>query len=252
LHLASGFDGRHAKLVAMRKRPRNATKPREVSALLFDYGGTLAFLDFELLASEFSRPGRKLDAHTMEKAEYIGRQELDRILTGSRSPDIDGAYRNFLRSWLLAVGIPAEEFEECAARFRAIHQEATLWRVIESGTFELLEKLRSKGLRLGIVSNAQGQVEDDCKRFGLAPYFDVIIDSHVVGVEKPDPRIFEIALKRLGVAAENALYAGDIYAIDMLGAHAAGIEGKLVDRMDLYDWVDHTKIRGVHELHLTD
>ena len=50
-----------------------------------------------------------------------------------------------------------------------------------------------------IVSNAEGQVEADAKRFGLAKFFDVIIDSHVVGVAKPDPQIFQLALERLGV-----------------------------------------------------
>ena len=75
------------------------------------------------------------------------------------------------------------------------------------------------------MSNAEGQVEADAKRFGLAKFFDVIIDSQVVGVEKPDPRIFQLALERLGVGPDEVQFTGDIYSIDIEGARAAGIEG---------------------------
>src|SRR5205823_9691809 len=133
-----------------------------------------------------------------------------------------------------------------------LHVEEMLWRVIRPGTREALEKFRRAGFKLAIVSNADGRVEDHCRRYGIAVHFDTIIDSQVVGIEKPDPRIFHLALDRLGVRPEEALFAGDIYAIDMIGARAAGIEGKLMDIMDLYHWVEHAKIRGIHEFHLLD
>jgi HAD superfamily hydrolase (TIGR01509 family) len=151
-----------------------------------------------------------------------------------------------------AAGIPDEEFRECAAKFSAIHREATLWRVVRPGTFETLEAFKSAGYRLAIVSNAEGQVEADAKRFGLAPFFDVIIDSHIVGVAKPDPRIFQIALERLGVAPDEVRFAGDIYSIDVEGARAAGIEARLVDQHRRYTWVEHEKIRHIGELHRID
>ena len=124
--------------------------------------------------------------------------------------------------------------------------------MVRPGTFEALEAFKSAGYRLAIVSNAEGQVEADAKRFGLAPYFDVIIDSHVVGVAKPDPRIFQIALERLGVAPDEVRFAGDIYSIDVEGARAAGIEARLVDQHRRYTWVDHEKIRHIGELHRID
>ncbi len=225
----------------------------KLKALLFDFGGTLAFLDFELLAREFSREGRKLDALALEHAEYAGRAAIDRVLmSGPKKQADSAAYEHFFRGWMTAAGIPQEEFGECAAKFGAIHREATLWRVVRAGTFEALEAFKSAGYRLAIVSNAEGQVEADAKRFGLAPYFDVIIDSHVVGVAKPDPRIFQIALERLGVAADEVRFAGDIYSIDVEGARAAGIEARLVDQHRRYTWVDHEKIRHIGELHRID
>lgn len=226
-----------------------AKREKIPKALLFDFGGTLAFLDYELLAREFSREGRKLDALALEHAEYAGRAAIDRhLMSEGNAHATNAAYELFFRGWMAAAGIPEEEFRECAAKFAAIHREATLWRVVRPGTFEALDAFKSAGYKLAIVSNAEGQVEDDAKRFGLAKYFDVIIDSHVVGVAKPHPRIFQIALERLGVAPDEVRFAGDIYSIDVEGARAAGIEARLVDQHRRYTWVEHQKIRHIGEM----
>ena len=227
-------------------------RKKKLKALLFDFGGTLAFLDYELLAREFSREGRRLDALALEHAEYAGRAAIDRHLMTDGNKVVSGAYEQFFRGWMEAAGIPEEEFRECAARFTAIHREATLWRVVRPGTFEALEAFKSAGYKLAIVSNAEGQVEADAKRFGLAPYFDVIIDSHIVGVAKPDPRIFQIALERLGMGPDEVKFTGDIYSIDVEGARAAGIEARLIDQHRRYTWVEHEKIRHIGELHSID
>ncbi len=225
-------------------------KKEKLKALLFDFGGTLAFLDFELLARELSREGRRLDPLALEHAEYAGRAAIDRHLMsgGNRQAD-NAAYEHFFRGWMTAAGIPDEEFVECATKFGAIHREATLWRVVRPGTLEALEAFKSAGYKLAIVSNAEGQVEADAKRFGLAQFFDVIIDSHVVGVAKPDPRIFRIALERLGVGPDEVKFTGDIYSIDVEGARAAGVEARLIDQHQRYTWVEHEKIRHIGELH---
>ena len=221
----------------------------KLKALLFDFGGTLAFLDFELLAREFSREGRSIEALALEHAEYAGRAAIDQQLGKAPGKQADDStYAHFFRAWMSAAGIGETEITDCALRFGAIHKEATLWRVVRPGTFEALEAFKSAGYKLAIVSNAEGQVEADAKRFGLAKYFDVIIDSHIVGVAKPDPRIFQIALERLGVGPDEARFAGDIYSIDVEGARAAGIEARLVDQHRRYSWVEHEKIRHIVEL----
>jgi len=226
--------------------------PSKVSALLFDFGGTLAFLDFEVLAREFSRPGRKLDPLKLEHAEYAGRAALDHHLMSEKSRDPNVAYEDFFSAWMHAAGIPQKEFADISARFRVMHAEACMWRIVREGTHDALDRLKTAGLKLGIVSNADGRVAGDAKRLGLAKFFDVIIDSQVVGVEKPNPKIFQLALGALEVAPEEAMYAGDIYAIDMLGARAAGITGKLIDQHGMYHWIEHPKIRHVGELHSID
>jgi putative hydrolase of the HAD superfamily len=231
------------------QRKSRTLSSRAVKALLFDFGGTLAFLDYELLAREFSRAGRKLDALALEYAEYQGRAMLDRFMMGARAGDVNDGYQQFFRGWMRAAGIPDEEVLDYAARFGEIHRERTLWRVVRPGTREALQRLKSQGLKLAVVSNADGNVERDAKDFGLAQFFDTIVDSHVVGVAKPDPRIFHIALERLGVTPQEARFAGDIYSIDMLGARGAGIEAALIDQHDRYHWVEHRKIRHVGQLH---
>jgi len=235
------------------KVKRGGEKRDKLKALLFDFGGTLAFLDYELLAREFSREGRKIDALALEHAEYAGRAAIDKCLAGAPGKEADNSvYEHFFRAWMAAAGIGEAEIRECASIFGAIHKEASLWRVVRPGTVEALEAFKSQGFKLAIVSNAEGRIESDAKRFGLAPYFDVIIDSHVVGVAKPDPRIFQIALERLGVSADEARFAGDIYSIDVAGARAAGIEARLVDQHQRYHWVEHEKIRHVAEIHRID
>jgi len=221
----------------------------EIRALLFDFGNTLAFLDYEALTEEFRRALPTLDATALERAEYIGRQALDDYVMRTAPIDLDKAYLLYFRAWMAAAGIPAGRIDWCHERFLALNAAESLWRIVRPGITEHLRQFRDAGFKLGVVCNAMGNIEADAERYGLADYFDVIIDSHVVGVVKPDPRIFHIALERMRIAPGEALFAGDLYSIDMVGANAAGIRGsKLIDVMDQYSWVEHVKIRGIHQL----
>ena len=92
------------------------------------------------------------------------------------------------------------------------------------------ERLRAMGLRLGVVSNGPVTVRDLLSHAGLLSFFDVVITSQGVGVEKPAPRIFEVALEALGLQAGHALFVGDLYEVDVLGARTAGIKAALIDR----------------------
>jgi putative hydrolase of the HAD superfamily len=222
----------------------------EIRGLLFDFGNTLAFLDYDALVEEFRRVLPELDATGLEKAEYLGRKALDEYVT-STSPalDLDKAYELYFRAWMAAAGIPPGRIDWCRERFLALNQAESLWRVVRPGITDHLQQFRDAGFKLGVVSNAMGNIQADAERYGLADYFDVIIDSHVVGVAKPDPRIFYIALERLRLSPREALFAGDLYTIDMVGAQAAGIRGcKLIDVMGHYSWVEHIKIQGIHQL----
>ena len=88
--------------------------------------------------------------------------------------------------------------------------------------------------RLACVSNSDGRAEEALEAAGVRAGLEFVVDSHLVGFEKPDPRIFRLALEGLGVPAERALYVGDIRSIDELGARAAGMRFALID-----PWMDY-------------
>jgi putative hydrolase of the HAD superfamily len=87
----------------------------------------------------------------------------------------------------------------------------------------LLGLLHASGLKLGIISNFCGNIQTLCDEYGYSEYLSVTIDSRHVGVSKPDPAIFRLALRELGVPAESAIYVGDSFERDVRAAKAAGL-----------------------------
>ena len=134
----------------------------------------------------------------------------------------------YLEALFRLGGVPAERMREVRDCLSELHRERHLWCSVQERTHEALERLRAAGLRLGVVSNSDGRVEEALEAAGLRDYFDVVVDSGVLGIEKPDPRIFQAALDALGVAPEEALYVGDLFEVDVVGARAAGIEAVLL------------------------
>jgi putative hydrolase of the HAD superfamily len=99
----------------------------------------------------------------------------------------------------------------------------------------------------GVISNSNGSVRSILEQTGLAAHLHFIIDSSVVGVEKPDPRIFHLGLREAGVAPDEAVYVGDLYSVDVLGARAAGLEGILLDPRGFWAPRDCPLARGLDE-----
>jgi putative hydrolase of the HAD superfamily len=123
------------------------------------------------------------------------------------------------------------------ARGRAIDIEALVEALLSALRFRAfpdarpaLESLRTRGLRLVVVSNWDCSLPEVLARIGLAPLLDGIVVSAVLGARKPSPVIFERALEVAGVTAERALHVGDSVVEDVEGARAAGIEPVLVRR----------------------
>jgi putative hydrolase of the HAD superfamily len=98
------------------------------------------------------------------------------------------------------------------------------------------------------VSNADGTVERGLTRAGLRGLLDDVVDSHVVGFEKPDPRIFAHALERSGAAPGTTLHVGDLYAADVVGARAAGLHALLLDPHGDWPPVDCARLPDVAAL----
>ena len=142
---------------------------------------------------------------------------------------------SYFATMLAALGLPQPAVLPTLAALEADNRAKSLWRVVEPGTADVLAELRRRGLTLAVISNSDGRIESDLITAGLAPHFAFVLDSSVVGIEKPDVRIFELALTRLALPASAAAYVGDVYAIDVLGARRAGIEAVLMDPLARYE-----------------
>lgn len=193
-------------------------------AVLFDAGNTLLFLDHDRMAAAVGAAlgvpltGARLAAasRTAARAMEQGRN-TDRERTAS-----------YLEALFLEAGIPAGRLDEVRACLARLHGERHLWSGIAEDAHDALGRLRDAGLRLGVVSNSDGRVDEALEAAGLRSYFDVVVDSTLAGVEKPDPAIFRPALAALGVPAAAALYVGDLYEVDVIGARAAGLAAVLL------------------------
>ena len=193
-------------------------------AVLFDAGNTLVFLDYWRMAEgvgaalDLPLTGAGLAAHASGAARAMERA------SGSDQERASA----YLEALFRLAGVPAARMGEVRDCLRRMHGERHLWCSVQEQTPAALARLRAAGIRLGIVSNSDGRVEQALLAAGLREYFDVVIDSSVLGVEKPDPAIFQAALQALSVAPEEALYVGDLYEVDVIGARAAGIEAVLL------------------------
>lgn len=123
------------------------------------------------------------------------------------------------------------------------------WRVFEDLTeSDILGKLKSRGIVLGVISNWDSRLPDTLESIGLAKYFDFILCSAVVGSAKPDGKIFQLALEKSGVSADKACHIGDEIRTDCEGASKLGIDSILIDRDDHFDLSAFPKVKSLAEL----
>jgi HAD superfamily hydrolase (TIGR01509 family) len=217
----------------------------QLHTICFDVGGTLMAIQFDVICAELQQRGVTCTTTVLMRAEAASRplfsaqyHELCR-----QHPDVRVA-ELFLRNVFqhLPPGIFADHQHMAAVThdlvpvFYPAGGQPTLWTYVLPGVREALAQFRVLGLQMLVVSNADGTVEQSLVEKKLRPYFDVVIDSHVVQVEKPDPQIFHIALERAGADPARTVYVGDMYHFDIVGARAAGLHAILLDPYG--DWPD--------------
>lgn len=187
-------------------------------AILFDFGGTLdadGVTWKERFRGCYETESLELDDERFDRRFY----DSDDPLVGALSPTLgfDETVSRLAINFEAGLDQPdPARGERVAARFT---RDA---RAVIARNAETLSALGER-FRLGIVSNFYGNLHAVCADTGIDRYMSVIVDSQTVGVEKPDPRIFEIALEQLGLAAAECLYVGDSLRRDRAGARNAGM-----------------------------
>ncbi len=221
-------------------------RPAKIETVLLDAGGVLLDLDYDYLRRLLDARGFEVSRDELAVLEARARVEIERrVRDGGR---VGEAWRDYFRSILGRAAVPPDHHEAIVDSLWEAHHRVGLWTVAIPGAVETVRGLRRRGYRVGVVSNAEGRVETDLRSAGFDGLLETVVDSHLVGIEKPDPGIFAIALERLGARAETTIFVGDVPAVDLDGARAAGIFPLLLDRHDLYPDVDAPRLRRIHDL----
>lgn len=220
-------------------------------AVLFDVGGTLTHPDWARLASlARDEAGREFDALELERVFKEGLREADACLKRGAPPPCDTSARNWtFRLMYGGLGLADASCTRLGTRLDETHAERHLWCGVDADAARVLRTLKGAGVKTAAVSNTEdGRLEELLALTGLREYLDEALDSFVVGLRKPDPAVFRLALARLGVAAAEAAFVGDSYESDCLPALAAGLGAVLVDPLGLHPESVCPRVRSLGEL----
>ncbi len=211
------------------------TRAGAVETLFLDAGGVLVDPDWARVSPLLARHGIEASPAALAAAEPRAKRDLD--LPGVVVTTDDRArgsmfYRAVLRRAGVPGGLPA--VEAAVDSLLEDHAFYNLWSSVPPGVPGALDRLRAAGLRLVVVSNADGMLLELFRGLDLERRFDHVVDSGRVGFEKPDPRIFQEAMRLSGADPRATAHVGDFYEIDVVGARAAGLRAVLVDPAGLH------------------
>jgi putative hydrolase of the HAD superfamily len=203
------------------------------SAILLDAGGVLVFPQPDLLLPPLRAAGVSADVAALERAHYRAMAIQD---VATAEPAAGTWWREYLIGYLAACGVADGRCGDLATEV-AEATRGRAWTHVGTGALAGLRALAALGLPMGVVSNSDGTVQAELRRLAVCSVPDgteqvgegiqvgVVVDSAVVGVAKPDPAIFRIALDALGVPpAASVLHVGDSVRYDVAGALAAGLQ----------------------------
>jgi len=213
-----------------------------IHTVFLDAGGVLVNPNWSRVSETLGRHGVIVSAAVLAAAEPRAKKRLDTGETIQATNDSQRGWTYF-NLVLTAAGVPLGDATASAlAELHTYHQTFNLWETVPDDVRPSLAALRAQGFRLVVVSNANGTLHRAFDRLGLASAFDLIVDSHDEGVEKPDARFFRIALERSAADAATTIHVGDLYHVDVAGARAAGITPVLLDVGGLYPDCDCLRV----------
>jgi putative hydrolase of the HAD superfamily len=227
--------------------------PSPPKAVLLDVGGIFFVPEHDRILRAFDSAGLAPSADILDRAHYAGAVAFP----ADGGQDLDWATRwgAYLDGYLTECGTPDDVREEAHHHLDSEFADAALWLRELPGARDGLRALAETGVRLGIISNADGLIgqrltEKEILQVGpgVGVPVECVIDSGAVGVMKPDPRIFHLALDAMALTAADAWYVGDMPGIDVVGARAAGLHPVLMDPFELHLDADYNRVASLTEL----
>ncbi len=220
-----------------------------VRGVFFDAGNTILFPDYDIYRRIAASFGVDVDIGDVIRAEALARSAFDSAVASSPTGDVSGFWSVYYAPFYERLGVPAGSIDRAIEMTRDANDRGLgIWRVPVDGFDEVMHALGARGVTVGIVSNSDGRLEERLSRIGIRDRFAFVLDSVVVGVSKPDPRIFEMALERSSLSASDVVYVGDYYVVDVVGARRAGIRPLLFDPYGIYPDVDCDVVRRFVEV----
>jgi putative hydrolase of the HAD superfamily len=231
-----------------RAEPTELTGLDGVLAVSLDVGGVLVVPNQDWLAEGLAAAGVAHDRARFTEGHYRAMAEVDRCLS---TPE---EFTDYRRGFLHAVGTPDDQVDRGAAGLaRALTSAA--WHQPIPGAGDAARRLAAAGFRLAVTSNADGTVEDLLRSHGLVQVgagpgvaVELVTDSGVLGVAKPDPAMFLATADGLGLAPERVLHVGDGGYYDAEGARAVGMVGMHVDPFGLCPDPRHGHVTSLADL----
>jgi HAD superfamily hydrolase (TIGR01509 family) len=214
----------------------------QIDTIFLDVGNTLISIDFDWIAAELGARGFACEPAAVRRAEAASRPGYSQRLFVDGVEPGTNLFQMYLSTIFerldVTARLPPPGLQDLVTELRPVlrpdGRASVLWRSVMPQVPEALARMHGRGLTLVVVSNSDGTAERSLEAAGLRPYLDLVIDSAIVGYEKPDARIFEHALRQSGARPERTLHVGDLYHADVTGARAAGIHALLLDPYD--DW----------------
>jgi putative hydrolase of the HAD superfamily len=216
----------------------------EVEAVFLDVGGVFHLPAHALVTAALGRAGVHADEALLDRAHYAGVAGLVEWPGGD-----DGIWTAYERAYVESLGAPAECVSDAIAELDVAFRAPGIWSRLAPGSLDGLRALHATGVALAVVSNSDGTLEGRLREEGICQAGEgrgvpvtIVIDSGVVGVAKPDPAIFSIALEACGVLPERALHVGDTVGADVDGALAAGVRPVHLDPYGFCDDDSHVHV----------
>jgi putative hydrolase of the HAD superfamily len=221
----------------------------DFEAILFDAGGILLLPDPTVLGPLLAYHGGDPSEAAHRRAHYAG------MAAKSAAGSTEKFWEEYDLAYVRSVGVLDDEID-LAANVLGRSRNAYTWRWPIPESLNALRGLHEAGTPMGVVSNASGQIAEVLARSGVCQVGDgpstpmrVIIDSHLVGVAKPDPQIFEFALEVFAdLDRARIAYVGDSVTMDVGGARAAGLHPILLDPHDDHSGGDFDRLHSLEEL----